>query len=117
MKTVYKLAERGEIPGNRIEPRWRFSRRDILALVSDKHRRGSGAEDASVPGNARGTLSVAGIEAYEVIFVDDGSRGNSRDVLRRLCRQEPRMKRGRLLRGFSGEAGGGVCLIGGKHGD
>ena len=48
----------------------------------------------------RGTLSEAGIEEYEVIFVDDGSRDNSRDVLRRLCRQEPRMKLVGLTRNF-----------------
>lgn len=48
----------------------------------------------------RGTLSAAGIEEYEVIFVDDGSRDNSRDVLGRLCRQEPRMKLVGLTRNF-----------------
>lgn len=48
----------------------------------------------------RGTLSAAGIEEYEVIFVDDGSRDKSRDVLRRLCRQEPRMKLMGLTRNF-----------------
>jgi hypothetical protein len=33
---VYKLAERGVIPGNRIGRSWRFSRSDVLELVSSK---------------------------------------------------------------------------------
>jgi excisionase family DNA binding protein len=36
LKTVYKLAERGVIPGNRIGRSWRFSRTDVLELVSSK---------------------------------------------------------------------------------
>jgi|SoiMethySBSTD1v2_1073268.scaffolds.fasta_scaffold1196221_2 excisionase family DNA binding protein len=36
LKTVYKLAERGVIPGNRIGRSWRFSRNDVLELVSSK---------------------------------------------------------------------------------
>jgi excisionase family DNA binding protein len=36
LKTVYKLAERGVIPGNRIGSSWRFSRSDVLELVSSK---------------------------------------------------------------------------------
>lgn len=38
VKTVYRLAEQGVIPGSRIGRRWRFSRKDILSLVSNKHR-------------------------------------------------------------------------------
>ena len=38
LKTVYKLAERGVIPGNRIGSSWRFSRNDVLELVSSKSR-------------------------------------------------------------------------------
>jgi excisionase family DNA binding protein len=34
LKTVYKLAEKGIIPGNRIGRSWRFSRTDVLELVS-----------------------------------------------------------------------------------
>jgi excisionase family DNA binding protein len=34
LKTVYKLAEKGIIPGNRIGRSWRFSRSDVLELVS-----------------------------------------------------------------------------------
>jgi excisionase family DNA binding protein len=33
-RTVYRLAEQGIIPGNRIGHRWRFNRTNILALVS-----------------------------------------------------------------------------------
>lgn len=36
LKTVYKLAEKGVIPGNRIGRSWRFSRSDVLDLVSSK---------------------------------------------------------------------------------
>ena len=36
LKTVYKLAERGVIPGNRIGRSWRFSRSVVLELVSSK---------------------------------------------------------------------------------
>lgn len=36
LKTVYKLAEKGVIPGNRIGRSWRFSRNDVLDLVSSK---------------------------------------------------------------------------------
>lgn len=36
LKTVYKLAEKGVIPGNRIGRSWRFSRNDVLQLVSSK---------------------------------------------------------------------------------
>ena len=36
LKTVYKLAERGVIPGNRIGRSWRFNRGDVLELVSTK---------------------------------------------------------------------------------
>ena len=36
LKTVYKLAEEGVIPGNRIGRSWRFSRSDVLELVSTK---------------------------------------------------------------------------------
>lgn len=33
-RTVYRLAEEGVIPGMRIGHRWRFSKNNILALVS-----------------------------------------------------------------------------------
>jgi excisionase family DNA binding protein len=36
LKTVYKLAEKGVIPGNRIGRSWRFSRSDVLELVSSR---------------------------------------------------------------------------------
>ncbi|HWP57583.1 MAG TPA: helix-turn-helix domain-containing protein [Candidatus Acidoferrales bacterium] len=34
VKTVYRLASEGTIPGNRIGRSWRFSKSDILKLVS-----------------------------------------------------------------------------------
>jgi excisionase family DNA binding protein len=33
-RTVYRLAEEGVIPGNRIGHRWRFSKQNILAMVA-----------------------------------------------------------------------------------
>jgi excisionase family DNA binding protein len=36
LKTVYKLAEKGVIPGNRIGRSWRFSRSDVMELVSSR---------------------------------------------------------------------------------
>jgi excisionase family DNA binding protein len=36
LKTVYKLAERGAIPGSRIGRSWRFSRHEVLELVSSR---------------------------------------------------------------------------------
>lgn len=34
VKTVYRLAEQGVIPGNKIGRRWRFTKGNILGLVS-----------------------------------------------------------------------------------
>jgi excisionase family DNA binding protein len=34
VKTVYRLASEGTIPGNRIGRSWRFSKSDILKLVA-----------------------------------------------------------------------------------
>jgi excisionase family DNA binding protein len=34
LKTVYKLAEAGNIPGSRIGRSWRFNRNEVLHLVS-----------------------------------------------------------------------------------
>jgi excisionase family DNA binding protein len=45
LKTVYKLAEKGVIPGNRIGRSWRFSRSDVLELVSTKSMGLSEADD------------------------------------------------------------------------
>lgn len=39
VKTVYRLAEQGLLPGNRIGRRWRFSRREILRLLADNSAR------------------------------------------------------------------------------
>lgn len=45
IRTIYKLAEQGVIPGNKIGRSWRFNRRDILELVSDKKRLKLGQEN------------------------------------------------------------------------
>ena len=51
LKTVYKLAERGVIPGNRIGRSWRFSRNDVLELVSSKGilDHGDGSAKGAIP--------------------------------------------------------------------
>lgn len=41
VKTVYRLTEEGIIPGNRIGRSWRFSKMDILNLVSNKQKKRS----------------------------------------------------------------------------
>lgn len=48
LKTVYKLAEKGVIPGNRIGRSWRFSRSDVLELVSTKSMSLSTDDDSRV---------------------------------------------------------------------
>ena len=47
LKTVYKLAEKGVIPGNRIGRSWRFSRNDVLELVSSKSSLSDNGDDDS----------------------------------------------------------------------
>lgn len=68
-------------------------------------------------------LSAEGVERYELIFVDDGSRDSSRKILRELCRQEPRVKLIGLTRnfghqfaitaGFDSSRGDGVLVMDG----
>jgi excisionase family DNA binding protein len=48
LKTVYKLAEKGVIPGNRIGRSWRFSRSDVLELVSTKSMSLAADDDSRV---------------------------------------------------------------------
>lgn len=53
LKTVYKLAEKGIIPGKRVGRSWRFNRNDVLELVCSKSREsfheGSGSNSTSQP--------------------------------------------------------------------
>ncbi len=68
-------------------------------------------------------LSKEGIDRYEVIFIDDGSRDNSREILQGLCAKEPRVKLIVLSRnfghqcaitaGFDVAAGAGVLVMDG----
>lgn len=49
LKTVYKLAEKGVIPGKRVGRSWRFNRNDVLDLVSRKPNGNSDGSAANVP--------------------------------------------------------------------
>lgn len=49
IRTIYKLAEKGMIPGNKIGRSWRFSKNDILGLISDKKRLKLGQVKRSLP--------------------------------------------------------------------
>ncbi len=55
LKTVYKLAEKGVILVNRIVRSWRFSRGDVLELVSTKSMNlsDSGDGDMKIAANAK----------------------------------------------------------------
>ncbi len=52
VKTVYKLAEKGLIPGKRIGRSWRFYRSNILELVNRDQRKEG--EDASAVSHKKG---------------------------------------------------------------
>ena len=41
VKTVYRLAKKGAIPGNKIGGSWRFRKKEILDLVANKQRKQS----------------------------------------------------------------------------
>lgn len=43
VKTVYRLAQKGVIPGKRIGRAWRFSKSSVLELVSGEKPFGPGA--------------------------------------------------------------------------
>jgi excisionase family DNA binding protein len=38
LRTVHRLSRQGVLPGRRIGRRWRFSRREVIALVSSQSR-------------------------------------------------------------------------------
>lgn len=48
VRTVYKLAAEGVIPGNRIGRSWRFNKRAIIGLLSNK--RGRTDKEENSPG-------------------------------------------------------------------
>ena len=52
VKTVYRLVRQGVLPGRQIGRRWRFSRTEILALVSSHWREPNGNGDSRVPADA-----------------------------------------------------------------
>lgn len=52
LKTVYKLAEKGVIPGNRIGRSWRFSRNEVMELVSSR--------GMSLPDHSNGAAAAQG---------------------------------------------------------
>jgi excisionase family DNA binding protein len=37
-QTIYRLARNGKIPASKIGRQWRFSRREVEALISEHHR-------------------------------------------------------------------------------
>lgn len=51
VRTVYRLAEKGVLPGNKIGRGWRFREAEILALVSNR-RKGNPA-DTELTASAR----------------------------------------------------------------
>ena len=63
LKTVYKLAEKGTIPGNRIGRSWRFSRSDVLELVSSRQMDSSDQGSASSETSDDSTAENRGILA------------------------------------------------------
>ncbi len=46
VQTVYRLADEGVIPGSRIGRSWRFSKKDVLELVSIREGKGSRGENS-----------------------------------------------------------------------
>jgi excisionase family DNA binding protein len=62
LKTVYKLAEKGVIPGNRIGRSWRFSRNDVLELVSSRE---AGEQVNGQVANSRNGISETGSNAVK----------------------------------------------------
>ncbi len=48
VRTVYKLAAEGIIPGNRIGRSWRFNKRAIIGLLSNRHEGRNKGKNSSV---------------------------------------------------------------------
>lgn len=46
-KTVYRLAQRGDLPGFKVAGAWRFRRRDIDAWIEGKKRAAMSQESTS----------------------------------------------------------------------
>jgi excisionase family DNA binding protein len=51
VKTVYRLVRQGVLPGRQIGRRWRFSRSEILALVSSRWQAPNGNGQHSAAGD------------------------------------------------------------------
>lgn len=54
IRTIYRLADKGLIPGNRIGRGWRFRRDEILALISDQKRHSLAAAGVPAKPDGRG---------------------------------------------------------------
>lgn len=46
-KTVYRLAQRGELPGFKVAGTWRFKREDIDAWIEEQKERAAEKKDES----------------------------------------------------------------------
>jgi glycosyltransferase involved in cell wall biosynthesis len=75
-----------------------MSQRRRLSIVVPTHNEAACLEE--LYRRLHDTLTVAQIEDYEVIFVDDGSRDHSREVIKQLRKQDGRVKLLALTRNF-----------------
>ncbi len=46
VRTIYRLAEKGAIPGNKIGRSWRFIKKEVLDLVANGQRKRSRDEES-----------------------------------------------------------------------
>jgi excisionase family DNA binding protein len=48
-KTIYRLAQRGDLPGFKVAGTWRFKRSDIDAWIEDRKRGGASGDGSEAP--------------------------------------------------------------------